>query len=153
MEREKVENFLKKMSLNTWRTVFKKLSIRFLIDWKLGSIDQKCFNWSSINRASIETDKGWPKFLIAILIDRKIGSIDRNSGKNKFLQKILKALNLMNKMHEYEMKCFSKTQVLNLVFPTLRFSIHSLKFSSIKYVLHKTQGIFKLGWSNQKHTI
>ena len=25
-------------------------------------------------------------------------------------------------MHEYEIKCFSKTQVLNLVFPKLRFS-------------------------------
>ena len=25
-------------------------------------------------------------------------------------------------MHEYEMKCFSKTQVLNLVFSKLRFS-------------------------------
>ena len=129
MEREKVENFLKKMSLNTWRTVFKKLSIRFLIDWKLGSIDQKCFNWSSINRASIETDKGWPKFLIAILIDRKIGSIDRNSGnkflknQSKFVQKLLKALKLMNRMHEYEMTCFSKTQVLKPVFP--KFKIYN----------------------------
>ena len=93
------------------------------------------------------------------MIDRKIGSIDRDSGKNKFLknqskfvQKLLKEFKLMNKMHEYEMTCFSKTQVLNPVFPTLRFSIHSLKFSSIKYDLRKTQGIFKLGWSNQKHT-
>ena len=68
------------------------------------------------------------------------------------MQKLLKAMNFMNHMHEYEMKCFSKTHVLNPVFPKLRFSIHSLKISNIKYVLHKTQGIFKLGWSNKKHT-
>ena len=133
----------------------------FSIDQKLGSIDRKCFDWSSLNRASIETDRGWPKFLITISIDRKIGLIDRNSWKNKFLknqsnfvQKLLKALNLMKIMHEYEMKCFSKTQVLNPVLQTLIFSILSLKFSSIKYVLHKTQGIFKLGWLDpKKHTI
>ena len=68
------------------------------------------------------------------------------------MQKLLKALKFMNHMHEYEMKYFSKTHVLNLVFPKLRFSIHSLKISTIKYILHKTQGICKLGWSNQKHT-
>ena len=44
------------------------------------------FDWSNINRASIETNKGWPKILIAILIDQKKGLIDRNSGKNKFLK-------------------------------------------------------------------
>ena len=131
----------------------------FSIDQKLGSIDRKCFDWSSLNRASIETDRGWPKFLITISIDWKIGLIDRNSRKNKFLknqsnfvQKLLKALNLMKIMHEYEMKCFSKTQVLNPVLQTLIFSILSIKFSSIKYVLHKTQGIFKLGWSDKKKT-
>ena len=112
----------------------------------------------SIEHRSKQTEAD-QKFLIAILIDRKIGLIDRNSRKNKFLknqsnfvQKLLKALNLMKIMHEYEMKCFSKTQVLNQVFPTLRFSIRSLKFSSIKYDLHKTQRIFKLGWPNENHT-
>ena len=142
------------------RVRFLKNSIRFSIDRKLGSIDRKCFDWSSINRASIETNRGWPKFLIAILIDRKIGLIDWNSGKNKilkyqsnFVQKLLKALNLMKIMHEYKMKCFSKTQVLNPIFQTAKFSTHSLKFSSIKYVLHKIQGIFKLDWSDQKHTL
>ena len=72
--------------------------------------------------------------------------------QSKIMQKLLKALNFMNHMHEYEMKCFSKTHVLNQVFQKLRFSSHSLKISNIKYVLHKTQGIFKLGWSNQKYT-
>ena len=142
---------VKNSFLKTLYTVFDWLKNRF--DWSkmLRLIQYQ----SSIDR----NNRGWLKILIAILIDRKTGSIDRNSRKNRFLknqskfvQKLLKALKLMNKMHEYEMTCFSKTQVLNPVFPTLRFSIHSIKFSSIKYVLHKTHGIFKLGWSNQKHT-
>ena len=41
------------------------------------------------------------------------------------MQKLLKALNFMNKMNEYEMQCFSKTVVLNPGFPRLRFSINS----------------------------
>ena len=88
-QREKeFENFLKKC-LNTWESsVLKKLFIQFSIDRKLGSIDRKCFNWwSSINWVSIEADRGWPKFLIAISIDRKISLIHRNFGKNKFLKK------------------------------------------------------------------
>ena len=76
-----------KMSLNTWRTVFSKLSIRFSIDWKLGSMNRKCFDWSSINRALIETDRGWPIFLIATLIYWKIGSIERNFGKKQIFEK------------------------------------------------------------------
>ena len=115
IQRESFENFLKSKFEHV-KIRFEKLFIRFSIDWKLGSIDRKCFNWTSITRASIEMDRGWPKFLIAISIDRKTGSIDRNSGKNKFLkkqtsfvQKLLKALNFKNKMHEYEMKYFSKT--------------------------------------------
>ena len=68
------------------------------------------------------------------------------------MQKLPKTLNFMKHMHEYEMKCFSKTHVLNPIFPKLRFSIQTLKISTIKCVLHKTQGIFKFGWSNQKHT-
>ena len=32
--------------------------------------------------------------------------------------------NLTNRMHEYEMKCFSKTLVLNPDLPKLRFSIN-----------------------------
>ena len=41
-------------------------------------------------------------------------------NQSKILQKLLKALNFINKMHEYEMKCFSKTLVLNPVFPKIR---------------------------------
>ena len=112
--------------------VLKKLSIRFSIDRKLGSIDRKCFNWSNINWASIKINRGWPKILNAISINQKTGLIDRNSRKKQifekqsnFVQKLLKALNFMNKMHEYEMKYFSEIQVLNPIFPKLRVSIHS----------------------------
>ena len=57
-------------------------------------------------------------------------------------------------MHEYKMKCFFKNTSFKPGFPKIKIFKHSpFKFSSnIKYVLHKTQGIFKLGWSNQKHT-
>ena len=63
----------------------------------------------------------------------------------------------MNKMHEYEMKCFSKTQVLNPIFPKLRFS-NSLPLSSQTQNMFctkkKTQSNCKLGWSDQEtHTI
>ena len=129
IERESFENFLKS-KFEHMKIIFEKLFIRFLIDRKLGSIDRKCFNWTSINRASIKTDRGWPKFLIAISIYRKTGSIDRNSRKifflkkqTSFMQKLLKVLNFKNKKHEYEMKCFSKIQVLNPVFP--KFKIYN----------------------------
>ena len=59
-------------------------------------------------------------------------------------------------MHKYEMKCFSKTQVLNPVFPKLRFSnILPLKsYTQNMFCTNNTQGNFKLGWSDRKtHTI
>ena len=85
IETESFENFLKSKFEHV-KIRFEKLFIRFSIDQKLGLIERKCFDWTSINRASIETDRDWPKFLIAILIDQKIGSINRNSRKNKFLK-------------------------------------------------------------------
>ena len=136
-----------KVSLNTWNSVFKKFSTRFSIDWKTNSIGPKCFDWSNTNRALIETDRDLQTFLITISIGQKTISIGRNSGKisffffeiqRKIMQKLLKALNFMNHMREYEMKCFSKKHVLNPISQKLRFSIHSLKISNIKYVLHKT---------------
>ena len=157
--REKKLKTFEKVSLNTWTTVCKRFPTQFSINRKTNSISRKCFDWSNTNRAMIETDRDLQTFFIAILISRRTISIGRNSGKisflkkqSKIMQKHFKALNFMNHMHEYEIKYFSKTHVLNPVFPKLRFSIHSLKISNIKYVLHKTQGIFKLGWSNQKHT-
>ena len=51
------------------------------------------------------------------LIEKQIGSIKnlekQHFRKNNlvFEEKNLKALNIKNKMHDYEMRCFSKTQV------------------------------------------
>ena len=40
------------------------------------------------------------------------------------MQKFLKAQYIMNIIHEYEIKCFSKTLVLNPDLPKIRFSIN-----------------------------
>ena len=58
------------------------------------------------------------------------------------MHKLLKALKNMNKMHDYEMQSFSKKQVLNPVFPKLRFSNILHKFSNIKSVLLKKFKVF-----------
>ena len=138
---------------------FKKLSIRFSIDRKLGSIDRKCFDWPNINRVSIKTNRSRPKTLIAVSIDRKIGSIDRNFGKNKLKKKKPVLYRNSSKHWILRIKCmsmrwnvFQKQKFWTQFSQNLRFSIHSLKFLSIKYDLHKTQGIFRLGWLNQRHT-
>ena len=93
----------------------------------------------------IEIDIGsLKKNFKTISIYRKATSINRNSEKKhsfekqpNFVHKLLQALKNMNKMHEYELQSFSKMQVLNPVFPKLRFSNILHKFSSIKSVLHK----------------
>ena len=74
---------------------------------------------------------------------------------NLVFEKLLKALNIMNKMHEYEMKFFSKTQVLNPVFPKLRFSNILPLNSQIQNMFRtRTQNNYKLGWSDRDtHTI
>ena len=94
-------------------TVFKKLDSRSSIDRKIGSINRtrqrlteffkQDFDWSKIR---LDQSKFW---------------------KNSFLEKItwflkayLKALNIRYK-NAYEMKCSSKTQVLNPIFQKFRF--------------------------------
>ena len=84
-ERKSWKTF-EKVSLNTWKSVLKKFSTRFLIDRKTNSIGRKCFDWSNTNRAPIETNKDSRTFLIAILIGRKTISIGQNSGKISFLK-------------------------------------------------------------------
>ena len=110
----------------------------------------------------IETDRDSIKILNTISIDRKTDWINQNFGKteflkkiNRFLKKFLKALNIRNKMHDSEMKCFSKTQDLNLVFPKFRFSnILPLISQAPNMFCIRTQSICKLSWSDRKtHTI
>ena len=126
---------------------------RSVLDWCW--ISRSIFDWSKTRFDWSKHTEPSQEFLIAISIDWKTNSIDRNTqsqaknfnrnfdlSKNTFdwskfwkkqsfenqskkLQKLLKALNFVNKMHEYEMKCFSKTLVLNPVFPKLRCSNNS----------------------------
>ena len=102
------------------------------------------FNWSNLifdqskscfkNSVSlflvrlIELGRGSQNFFKKISIDQKLDWINRNSGKNSFWEKkpdflksYRKALNITKKMHEYEMKCSPKTQVLNPIFQKFRF--------------------------------
>ena len=114
-ERGKFEKLLKKMFWTSQDLTFKKAHLQFSIDRKSISIDRnkqkltkdfkRNFDWSK-NR--LNQSKIWKNIFL-----EKI---------TWFLKTLLKALNIRNKMHEYEMKCFSKTQVLNPVFPNLRFS-------------------------------
>ena len=147
-EREKSLKTFEKGELNKSRSNLKK-SLFTIFDWLKIS-----FNWSKHTEAHL-------KILNTISIDRKTDWINRNSRKTEFLKKItwflkkklLKALYIRNKMHEYEMKWFSKTQVLNSVFPKLRFSKHSpFKFSNTKYVLHKLKVFANLVGQTEKHT-
>ena len=115
-ERErKVWKLLKKVFWTSQDLSFKNAYLRFSIDWKLVSIDRnrqkltkffkRNFYWSK-NR--LDQSKIWKNSIL-----EKI---------TWFLKTLLKALNIRNKIHKYEMKYFSKTQVLNSVFPNLRFS-------------------------------
>ena len=84
-----------------------------------------------LNKNDTWKKTGQTKIFIAISIDQETGSIDQKSGKIIFLkkqsilmQKLLKAHCIMNKMHEYEMKSFSKTLEFNPDLPKSRFSIN-----------------------------
>ena len=144
-EREReVWKLLKKVSWISQDLILKKTYSRFSIDRKSVSIDRnrqkltkifKCnFDWSK-NR--LDQSKFWKNRIF-----EKI---------NQFLKKLLKALNIRNKMHKYEIKCFSKTWVLNLVFQKLRFSnILPLNSQTQNMFCIRTQSICKLGWSDRK---
>ena len=68
------------------------------------------------------------------------------------MQKLLKALNFMNKMHEYEMKCFFKNTCFESSFPKIKIFNQEPYIFKHQTCFAKTQGIFKLGWPNQNHT-
>ena len=93
------------------------------------------FDWSSIDRIPIESGRIKPKFVSQFRsVKQQVQSIE-NLEKSVFfekqstlMQKLLKAHCIMNKMHEYEMKSFSKTLEFNPDLPKTRFSINmSLK--------------------------
>ena len=131
IERERV---LKKVWIvkNMWETQFLKNSLHdfWSIEKQIRSVENASIDPKPIEHRSKHTELN-QKFN-RNSIDRKKLSIGRNFGKNSFfenqskiLEKLLKVLNFMNKMHEYEMKYFSKTLVLNPVFPKLRCSTNS----------------------------
>ena len=94
---------------------FKKLSERFSIDWKIDLIDWKLH---SINPATIEhrSSQADSNQIFNCNFDQSSNKFDRSKiWKNQIfekqsilMQKVLKAQCFMNKMHEYEMKSFSK---------------------------------------------
>ena len=111
---EKFKNFLKKDDLKQSKNCFKKLEIRSSIDQKSGSINRtrqrlteilkQDFDWSK-NR--LDQSKFWKKTAF--------------ERKTWFFEILPQSIEYKEKMHEYEMKCFPKTQVLNPIFQTFRF--------------------------------
>ena len=123
LEREK--KVLKSFEKDVWTSqiwVFKKPNSRVSIDKKSVLIDRnrqrllenfkRIFDWSK-NR--LDQSKIWKSRIL--------------EKTTWFLKTLLKALNIKSKMHKNEMKSFSKTQVLNPVFPKLRIS-HILPLKS-----------------------
>ena len=103
---------------------FKKLSDRFSIGQKIGLIDP----------ASIEqrTSQTYSNQIFNHKFDQssnRFGRLKMRKNKNFekqsiLMQKLLKVQCFMNKMHEYEMKSFSKTLEFNPDLPKTRFSIN-----------------------------
>ena len=100
---------------NSQRIVFKKPEIRCLIDRKIGSINRtrqrlteflkQDFDWSKIR---LDQSKFWKKQLL-------------REKKTWFFEILPQSIEYKEKMHEYEMKCSPKTQVLNPIFQKFRF--------------------------------
>ena len=113
----------RKVWKNFWKRCFEIVKI-----WLL----KKAHLWFSIDRKSVSIDWNKQKFIknFKRIFDWSKNRLDQSKiWKTRILEKttwflktLLKALNIRNKMHEYEIKCLSKTQVLNPIFPNLRFS-------------------------------
>ena len=70
------------------------------------------------------------------------------------MQKLLKAWYFMNKMHKYDMKCFSKTLVLNPDLPKIRFSINlSLNLKLQTHFALKSMNFQSWMATTKSHTI
>ena len=97
---------------------------KFSIGRKIGSIDRKTY---SIDPASIEqqSSQAYSNQIFNRNFDQsKIWKNQFFEKQSILMQKLLKAQCLMNKMHEYEMKSFSKTLKFNQDLPKTRFSIN-----------------------------
>ena len=116
-KREREKSFWKSLKVTKHVKIqgFKKPFMRFSIDWKLYSIDQKLH---SIDPEAVEqrSKQSGSNQNFNCIFDQSKNSFDRSKiwktqffeKQSNFLQKLLKALNFTNKMHEYEMKFFSK---------------------------------------------
>ena len=70
------------------------------------------------------------------------------------MQKLLKAWYFMNKMHKYDMKCFSKTLILNPDLPKIRFSINlSLNLKLQTHFALKSRNFQSWMATTKSHTI
>ena len=122
---EKVRKSLKRL-LKKWWTCAKKLFYKT----QISNFDRSKirFERSSINRVLIELGRFKPKFLSHFQsVKRQIQSI-KNLKTQIFekqsilMQKLLKAYCFINKMHEYEIKSFSKIVEFNPDLPKTSFS-------------------------------
>ena len=131
-KRERTELFEKMNSEEHMKnSCFKKLSERFSIDRKIGSINRKLhsIDLALIEHQSSQADSNqifncnfsWSRNRF----NRSKIQKNRFFGKHSILmQKLLKAQYFMYKMHEYEMKSFLKTLEFNQDFPETKFSIN-----------------------------
>ena len=70
------------------------------------------------------------------------------------MQKLLKEWYFINRMHEYEMKCFSKTLVLNPNLPKIKFLINfSLNFKLQTHFALKSRNFQSWMATTKLHTI
>ena len=95
------------------------------------------------------------------MIEKQIGSIETGKGSQNFEEKYnfwKKNLGTSQSIENDEQNAWVcddmifKNKELSPIFPKLKFLTFSKKFLIIKSVLHKTQSICKLGWSDQTHT-
>ena len=124
-EREVFENF--ERVLNTWKANDLKKTLYAIFDWSKNRFDQSKI--PSIDPAAIEhwSNQADSKQNFNRNFDQSRNEINWSKiwknqifqKQSNFMQKLLKAW-----YDEYEMKCFSKTLVLNLDLPKIRFLIN-----------------------------
>ena len=140
---------LKKVK-STWReNLFKKITVWILIGQKLNLIDRKIvsINLALIEHRSNQTNSNLNFYLI---FDRSSNKFDRSKiwktqifeKLRNLIQKLLEAQCVMNEMHKYEIKSFSKTLGFNPDLPKTSFSINlSLKIKHWTYFALKSRNV------------